>query len=98
VKRLGDSGRDCYDAILARDLRSLQASMGECMLAWEALLPATLHHPSVTVDLMAVMDFYRKEYGGAMYSGCGGGYLFVASDRPVPGSIAYRVRSSGRKS
>jgi len=96
VKRLGDSGRDCFDAILARNLSALQSSMSECMLAWEALLPATLHHPLVGVDLVALMDFYRKEYGGAMYSGCGGGYLFVATDRPVPGSIAYRVRSARR--
>jgi hypothetical protein len=97
VKRLGRSGRDCFDAIVARNLGALQASMTECMLAWEALLPATLRHPLVTVDLVGLMDFYRKEYGGAMYSGCGGGYLFVATDRPVPGSIGYRVRSAGRR-
>jgi hypothetical protein len=97
VKRLGDSGRDCYDSILAKDLKGLQASMNDCMLAWEALLPATLRHPLVTVDLAAIMDYYRKEYGGAMYSGCGGGYLFVASDRPVPGSVGFRVRVTGRK-
>jgi hypothetical protein len=96
IKRLGRSGSACYDAILGRNLSALQASMNECMLAWEALLPATLRHPLVTVDLVGIMDFYRKEYGGAMYSGCGGGYLFVATDRSVPGSIGFRVRSSHR--
>lgn len=94
VERLGRSGRDCYDAILGRDLPALQASMTECMLAWEALLPATLRHPLVTVDLVGLLDYYRNEYGGAMYSGCGGGYLYVATDRPVPGSLGFRVRLS----
>jgi hypothetical protein len=96
VRRLGASGRDCYEAILGRDLRGLQASMRECMLAWEALLPRTLRHPLIAVDLVGLMEFYRIRYGGAMYSGCGGGYLFVASDEPVPGSIAFRVRRSRR--
>jgi hypothetical protein len=27
-----------------------------------------------------------------MYSGCGGGYLFVASDEPVPGAFRVNVR------
>ena len=95
IRRLGASGRDCYDAICARDLAGLQGSMTECMLAWEALLPATLAHPLVQVDLLALLAHYRGEYGGAMYSGCGGGYLFIATDRPVPGSFGFRVRRSG---
>jgi hypothetical protein len=96
IRRLGESGRNCYDSILARDLAGLQASMNECMLAWEALLPSTLRDPLIQVDLMALLDFYRGEYGGAMYSGCGGGYLFVASDRAVPGSFGFRVRRTRR--
>jgi hypothetical protein len=27
-----------------------------------------------------------------MYSGCGGGYLLVVSDEPVPGSFRIKVR------
>jgi hypothetical protein len=92
IRRLGESGRDCFDAIVARDLAGLQASMTECMLAWEALLPATLVDTLIPVDLMGLLDFYRKEYGGAMFSGCGGGYLYIATDRPVPGSFGFRVR------
>jgi hypothetical protein len=95
IRRLGESGRNCFDSIVARDLAGLQASMTECMLAWEALLPATLRHPLVQVDLMGLLDYYRDEFGGAMYSGCGGGYLFIATDRPVPGSCGFRVRASG---
>jgi hypothetical protein len=29
-----------------------------------------------------------------MFSGCGGGYLFVAADEPVPGSFQIQIRTS----
>jgi len=92
VRRLGASGADCYRAILGRDLPALQAAMRECMLAWEALLPRTLRHPLLSLDLAGLMEAYRRRYGGAMYSGCGGGYLFVATEESVPGSFGFRVR------
>jgi len=31
-----------------------------------------------------------------MYSGCGGGYLYVASAEPVPGTIKVRIRIAGK--
>jgi hypothetical protein len=93
VRRLGQSGQDCFDAILARDARGLGESMNESMRCWEALLPNTVRHPTLTVDLMALLAFYQGRYAGAMYSGCGGGYLFVVSETPVPGAFQVRVRS-----
>lgn len=92
VRRLGASGRDCFDAILARDLRGLGRSMNECMLCWERLLPGTVRHPALTVDLKALLACYQRRYPGAMYSGCGGGYLYVASDEPVPGAFHVEIR------
>ncbi len=94
VRRLGKSGRDCFDAIVGQDLGLLQSSMNESMAAWDALLPATLRHPLLAVDLAGLLAHYRREYGGAMYSGCGGGYLYVATERDVPGSFGFRVRRS----
>ncbi len=38
VRRLGQSGKDCYRAIVARDLKGLAASMNECMACWEVAL------------------------------------------------------------
>ena len=93
VGRLGRSGKDCYSAILAKDLDKLGASMNECMLCWEALLPHTVRHPAIPVDLMALLGYYQGRYAGAMYSGCGGGYLYVASAQPVPGAFQVKVRS-----
>ncbi len=92
IRRLGQSGKDCYDAILARDAKGLGASMNECMDCWEAMLPHVVRHPTVTVDLVGIMKSYQSRYPGAMYSGCGGGYLYVVSDEPVPGGLRVEVR------
>jgi hypothetical protein len=92
IRRLGQSGKDCYEALAAMDLDGLAASMNECMRCWEAVLPHTICHPSITVDLKGILGWYQSRYAGAMYSGCGGGYLLVASREPVPGSFHLQVR------
>lgn len=91
IARLGASGRDCYRAIVDMDDGALGASMNECMLAWEKLLPNVVKHEAV--DLLEILHFYQRRYGGAMYSGCGGGYLYVVSREAVPGSISISVRT-----
>ena len=92
VRRLGQSGKDCYHAILRMDIYGLGASMNECMLCWEAILPQTVRHPTLTIDLMTILSYYQSLYPGAMYSGCGGGYLYVVSEQPVPGAFRVKVR------
>jgi len=94
VGRLGQTGRDCYAAIVAGDVRALGASMNECMACWATLLPHVVRHPTISLDLMAILEYYQCHYAGAMYSGCGGGYLYVASEDPVPGSFQVRVRTA----
>jgi len=93
IQRLGQSGKQCFDAIVIKDIRGLGASMNECMKCWEALLPHTVRHPAITVDLLGILSYYQSRYAGAMYSGCGGGYLYVVSEEPIPGSIRIKVRS-----
>ncbi len=94
IRRLGRSGRACWDAILARDPRSLGESMNECMRCWETILPHTVRHPNISVDLPGIVCHFQEAYHGAMYSGCGGGYLFVVSPGEVPGSFRVRVRTA----
>ena len=94
ISRLGKTGQDCYDAIVEMNGRALGRSMDECMACWEAILPNTVSHSTITVDLREILGFYQKNYFGAMYSGCGGGYLYVVSDRPVPGGFQVRVRTA----
>ncbi len=92
INRLGRSGKVCFDAILAKEIYTLGASMKECMACWQALLPQTVSHPAIKVDLTALLGYYQARYAGAMYSGCGGGYLYVVSDEPVPGGFHVKVR------
>jgi len=92
VRRLGQSGKQCFEAILAKDIKELGASMNECMKSWGALLPHTVRHPAIALDLLAILGYYQARYAGAMYSGCGGGYLYVVSEEPVPGAIRVKVR------
>jgi hypothetical protein len=92
VARLGRSGQDCFDAIRRLDLPALGASLNLNMKCWETLLPHVVRHPLLRLDLMPVLQAYQRQYAGAMYSGCGGGYLIVASDEPVPGAFHVTVR------
>lgn len=92
IGRLAQSGKDCFDAIRAKDLTGLGASMNECMQCWAIVLPHTVQHPTITLDLKAILNYYQSCYAGAMYSGCGGGYLYVVSEEPVPGAFQVKVR------
>jgi len=92
VQRLGQTGKDCYNAILARDTHALGVSMNDCMICWQTLLPHTVEHPTVSIDLLGLLHHYQQRYAGAMYSGCGGGYLYVVSEEPVPGGFQGTIR------
>jgi hypothetical protein len=92
ICELGESGKACFDAILRKDVDGLGASMNRCMQCWEALLPYTVTHPTINIDLKAVLSWFQARYPGAMYSGCGGGYMIVASEKPVRSSLRIKVR------
>lgn len=92
VARLGQAGKDCFDAIARMDVGALGASLNLNMKCWEMILPQTVRHPLIQVDLPGLLKAYQRKYPGAMYSGCGGGYLIVASAEPVPGALHVNVR------
>jgi hypothetical protein len=94
VARLGQSGKDCYDAIVKMDAKVLGASFNLNMKCWEMLLPHVVRHPLLRLDLVPLLKAYQRQYPGAMYSGCGGGYLIVVSNEPVPGAFKVNVRTS----
>jgi hypothetical protein len=93
VRRLGRSGWNCYAAILRRDVEALGASLTECSACWDALLPDVHAHPLLSPDLRPLLTAYQEAHAGAMYSGCGGGYLVVASEEEVAGSFRAAVRT-----
>jgi hypothetical protein len=93
IRQLGQTGNDCFDAIVTKDIRGLAASMNHCMTCWEAILPQTVRHPTIQIDLKRILSYYQQRYAGAMYSGCGGGYAIVASEEPVPGALKVKVKT-----
>jgi hypothetical protein len=94
ISRLGQTGKNCFDAITVKDAQGLGESMVECMKCWETILPNTVRHATITIDLMTILGYYQKRYYGAMYSGCGGGYIYVVSNEPVPGGFQVKVRTA----
>lgn len=93
ISRLGETGRLCFDAIRRRDIQALGRSLNQCMVCWERILPHTVAHPTIKLDLKKLLRAYQQQYAGAMYSGCGGGYLLVISNVAVPGAFKVRVRT-----
>jgi hypothetical protein len=92
VSLLGRCGAECYAAIVKRDLMALGASLNLNMRCWESLLPHVCRHPLIAPGLMDLLQAYQGDYPGAMFSGCGGGYLIVVSEDPVPGAFQVTVR------
>ena len=98
IEKLGRSGAECYDAILNKNAPALGKTMNETMACWEFILPHTVHHPSIKTDLMTLLRFYQQRYHGAMYSGCGGGYFYIISSEPVPGTFKVTIRIKSEES
>ncbi len=92
IGKLSQSGKDCFNAIISKDIVGLGASMNLCMVCWEKILPQTVRHPLIRVNLKEILSYYQERYAGAMYSGCGGGYLYVVSGEPVPGGFKVQIR------
>jgi cytidyltransferase-like protein len=88
IKALGEAGDSCYDSILKKDIRGLGKAMTETLIMWKKILPLT-----VPDDIFREMEInYFSNYPGAITSGCGGGYVIVASEKEVEGSIKIKVR------
>ncbi|HEY4414833.1 MAG TPA: hypothetical protein VGO57_03990 [Verrucomicrobiae bacterium] len=92
IARLGESGKSCFTAIQKMNVNALGASFNETMLCWEKILPQVVAHSLLKLDLKKILHAYQKQFPGAMFSGCGGGYLLVASKEPVPGAFTVKVR------
>ena len=77
------------------DAEALGASLNLNMKCWETLLPHVVRHPlHRALDLMALLKAYQQQYPGAMYSGCGGGYLIVVSERAGAGRVQGQLCAS----
>ena len=93
IARLGQAGHDCYQAILRRDPAGLGVAMNATMQCWKVLLPGSLEHPLLPMDLLPLLAHYQRHYAGACYSSCGGGYLYVVSQAELPGAFHPVIRA-----
>jgi hypothetical protein len=55
------------------------------------MLPAIFEHPTIQVPVMEKLRYYQRNYAGAMPSGCGVGYIYVASSEPIEGGFQVKV-------
>jgi cytidyltransferase-like protein len=86
VKKLGESGALCYRSILNRDVVGLGDSLNLSLECWQRILPLTVEETLLTE---------LRKYGshpGATFSGCGGGYNIVASDKEIEGALKTKIR------
>jgi hypothetical protein len=96
ISKLGKSGRACFEAIVKMDAQALGESLNLNMRCWETLLPDVVRHPRLPGELVPLLKAYQRQYLGAMYSGCGGGYLLVVSEKRIPGALNVTVRTAAR--
>ena len=88
VRELGESGQNCWESILNKDIAGLGKAMTDTLILWKKILPLT-----VPDDIMEEMETnYFPKYHGALTSGSGGGYVFVVSENEVPGAVRIKVR------
>jgi len=88
IKELGEAGELCWQSILKKDLIGLGIGLTNTFLAWKKILPFTV--PKWVMNEMVTK--YFPNYPGAITSGSGGGYVIVASEKPVEGAIKIKVR------
>lgn len=88
IKRLGESGVNCFDAIQKKDVKLLGQAMKETFLTWSKILPDTV--PEWVMEEMG--KHYFPEYSGAITSGSGGGYIVFPSEKEVEGTIKIKVK------
>jgi cytidyltransferase-related domain len=88
VKELGEAGERCWEAIMKKDVAMLGKSMTDTLLSWKKMLPLTV--PDWVMQELETR--YLPFYPGAITSGSGGGYIMVASEKPVEGAVKIKVR------
>jgi cytidyltransferase-like protein len=88
IKELGEAGNNCWESILRKDIAGLGKALTGTFLSWKKILPLTV--PDWVMHEME--SKYFPDYPGAITSGSGGGYVIVASEKPIEGAIKIRVR------
>ena len=77
----------CFDAILRKDLENFGHSLTATHDAWRELLPLT-----TSDEIDRVLDSYNDQCTGRVTTGCGGGYVILATDQQIEDGLRISVR------
>jgi cytidyltransferase-like protein len=88
AKALSDSTRDCWNAILKKDIRDFGNAFRKSFEAQIAMFPNM-----VDEEILQTIDQYKEKALGWKLSGAGGGgYIILVSDTPVEGAMQIKIR------
>ncbi len=98
VGALADASLRAWDSIVKMDADGLGRALSDTMTAWGNMLPFTVDpykgDPSKTAESKQLRAFWKQyDYPntkGCLFSGAGGGFLMVISDKPVKKGIKLR--------
>jgi galactokinase/mevalonate kinase-like predicted kinase len=85
---LGEATDSCWKALQTQDAQAVGKAMTQSFEAQISMFPNM-----VTPDILAQIDFYKKDVFGWKVSGAGGGgYLIFFSEKPIENAIQIRIR------
>jgi len=88
VKKLSESGELCWQSIHQKNVIGLGRALTLTLEAWKQLLPLTVLE--TTLDEMGKYS----SHPGAIFSGSGGGYIVVASEKTIDGALKIKIRTT----
>ena len=88
AKALADATEEHWDSILNQDIEKFGSTLREMFEAQVAMFPAMMNE-----RVAAVIDEYRdKALGWKLTGAGGGGYIMLASDKPIPNAVRVIAR------
>mgnify|MGYP001212455104 FL=1 len=86
VQKLSMAGMNCYNSILRKDLNGLGKSLTDTHDAWREILPLTTNK-----EIDNILNSYDNYCAGRTTSGCGGGYVILATNHEIENSIKIKI-------
>jgi cytidyltransferase-like protein len=88
AKALADAANNCWNAILAKDIKAFGAAFKASFEAQIAMFP-NMAYP----EIFEQIELYKDKALGWKLSGAGGGgYLTMISETPIPDAIQIKIR------
>ncbi|MDR2843678.1 MAG: adenylyltransferase/cytidyltransferase family protein [Candidatus Symbiothrix sp.] len=88
AKQLSEAAKNCWQAILKKDVKAFGETIRKSFEAQIAMYPHM-----VSEDILEVLDKYKDQSLGWKLSGAGGGgYLIFVSETPIENAIQIRIR------